>query len=112
MCLLLVVAAADGDDTARGQRGVLVEEGGFPIVTTVVVGDGDQIESGVEQAIIGASVAAKVVRLGDGHTELGNDAFQVANGEIEAAQKIGSVGERVGVVGRCCQHVAVDRAAN
>jgi hypothetical protein len=109
--LLLVLAAANGREAAFGQSGIFVHEGGFPIVTAVVVGDGDEIETGVEQAIIGAGVAAKVVRLGDRRAQLRDDAFQIADGQVEAAQELGGVGEGIGVVGRGCQHVAVDGAA-
>ena len=111
MRLLPILAAADGRYAAFRQRSIFVHERSFPIVTAVVVGNGDEIKTGVEQAIIGACISAKVIGLGDRRAEPGDDAFQVANGQVEAAQELRGVGEGIRVGGCCRQHVTVDGAA-
>src|SRR6266567_1761724 len=95
--LLFIVAATDGRDAVPGEGEKFIEESCFAIIAAVVVGNGDQVKPGVEQAIIGARVAAKVVGLWDRRAQSGDDALQVADGEVEAAQKIGGVGKGVGI---------------
>src|SRR5207248_1956633 len=99
--------AANGGETMRRKGDKFVEKGGFSIVTAVVVSDRHQVKTGGEQAVIGASITAKDIRLGNRLTQAGDDALQVAYGEIKVAQKIGCVGERIQIVGCSRQHVTV-----
>ena len=82
--MLFVLSASNGSEAACGQGEEFIEESGFAIVSTVVVGDRDQIKTGGKQTIVGAGVAAKGIRLGNRLTQLGDDALQVADREIEA----------------------------
>src|SRR5438105_8293854 len=76
--LLFVPTASNGGEAMRRQGEQFVEKGGFSIVTAVVVGDRHQVKTGGKQAIIGAGVAAKDIRLGNRLTQPGDDTLQVA----------------------------------
>ena len=70
MGLLFDLSASNGSEAACGQGEEFIEESGFAIVSTVVVGDRDQIKTGGKQTIVGAGSPRKVYALGTGSPSL------------------------------------------
>ena len=103
-------AAAERLEAMRGQMGEHVEKGVFAVVAAVIVGEGDDIEAGRGHTREAARVGLEGELLQLGPAERGDDAFEVAEGEVKAAQVVAGGAEREGIVLGGGEHVVVDGA--